>query len=271
MKRVFLLRAYGDFTIFIDALNRSSLKNEYQIIASKHLELLYNAIKKYLDLNGIHIQFIDFGIQQSQFNLFTNKTLLTSDTYRQLSLLKQYLKKYPNKSGIDYLEQDKRKYLLNTFINYHFESIVNENQFVYASYRTFFQNNEELLRLEKKDNIRVLLFPDARLVKRIIPNRIIEDIQFACKKKNYSFSIARFKTKKATTDSIYMNFEELMNLISENDLIVGADSLPVHLCHLLNKQHYMLFPNNHPRQFITPFAETNEYFGEFDHYDVSFL
>jgi ADP-heptose:LPS heptosyltransferase len=68
-----------------------------------------------------------------------------------------------------------------------------------------------------------------------------------------------------------MNFEELMNLINENDLIVGADSLPVHLCHLLNKQHYMLFPNNHPRQFITPFTETNEYFGEFDHYDVSFL
>ena len=270
MKRVFLLRAYGDFTIFIDALHRSTLKTSYEVVASKHLEVLYQAINKYIDLNSIKIQFEDFGIEQSQLNLFTNKTLFTTDSIKQLYLLKKYLKKFPNKNGVDFLEQDKRKTLLQILTNHPFESIVNNNHFVYESYKQFFQNSD-LDHSVSKNIEKVLLFPDARLAKRIIPDSIIENVQSMCNNKNYQFSIARFKTKKSTIDSIYKNFDELVTLIQANDYIIGADSLPVHLCNLLNKPHFMFFPDNHPRNFITPFAQLNKHFGEFNQYDLSIL
>lgn len=270
MKRVFLLRAYGDFTIFIDALHRSALKTSYQVVASKHLEGLYHAINKYIDLSAINIQFEDFGIQHSQLNLFTNKTFFTIDSCKQLFYLKKYLKKFPNKNGVDFLEQDKRKTLLQILTNHPFESIVNNNHFVYESYKQFFQNSK-LEQSVSKNIEKVLLFPDARLAKRIIPESVIENTQSICRNKNYQFSIARFKTKKSTTDCIYENFNELIALIKSNDYIIGADSLPVHLCNLLNKPHFMFFPNNHPRNFITPFALENKHYGEFDQYDLTIL
>lgn len=270
MKRVFLLRAYGDFAIFIDALYRSTLKTSYQVVASKHLEGLYHAINKYIDLSAINIQFEDFGIQHSQFNLFTNKTLFTTDSIKQLYLLKKYLKKFPNKNGVDFLEQDKRKTLLQILTYHPFESIVNNDSFVYESYKQFFQNSNLKLSISKNIN-KLLLFPDARLAKRIIPDSIIENAQSICRNKNYQFSIARFKTKKSTTDSIYKNFDELVTLIQANDYIICADSLPVHLCNLLNKPHFMFFPNNHPRNFITPFAQLNNHYGEFNQYDLNIL
>lgn len=270
MKRVFLLRAYGDFTIFIDALHRSALKTSYQIVASKHLEGLYHAINKYIDLSAINIQFEDFGIQYSQLNLFTNKTLLAIDSCKQLLLLKNYLKKFPNKNGVDFLEQDKRKTLLQILTNHPLESIVNNDSFVYESYKQFFQNSNLELSISKNIN-KVLLFPDARLAKRIIPDSIIENAQSICSNKNYQFSIARFKTKKSTTDCIYENFNELIALLQSNDYIIGADSLPVHLCNLLNKPHFIFFPDNHPRNFVTPFAQLNNHYGEFNQYDLNIL
>jgi hypothetical protein len=270
MKRVFLLRAYGDFTIFIDALHRSTLKTSYQVVASKHLESLYHAINKYIDLSEINIQFEDFGIEQSQLNLFTNKTLLAKDSCKQLFYLKKYLKKFPNKNGVDFLEQDKRKTLLQILTNHPFESIVNKNHFVYESYKQFFQNIE-LEQSVSKNIEKLLLFPDARLAKRIISDNIIENVQSICNSKNYQFSIARFKTKKSTTDCIYENFNELIALIQSNDYIIGADSLPVHLCNLLNKPHFIFFPDNHPRNFVTPFAQLNKHYGEFNQYDLSIL
>ena len=270
MKRVFLLRAYGDFTIFIDALHRSTLKTSYKVVASKHLEGLYHAINKYIDLSTINIHFEDFGIQNSQLNLFTNKKLFTIDSCKQLLLIKKYLKKNTNKNGVDFLEQDKRKILLQILTNNSFESIVNDNQFVYESYQHFFLNCNLEKSVSKKRE-KVLLFPDARLAKRIIPDNIIENIQSICSSKNYQFSIARFKTKKSTTDCIYENFNELIALIQSNDYIIGADSLPVHLCNLLNKPHFMFFPNNHPRNFITPFSLSHKHYGEFNQYDLNIL
>ena len=270
MKRVFLLRAYGDFTIFIDALHRSGLKTSFQVVASKHLEGLYHAINKYVDLSAIKIQFEDFGIEQSQLNLFTNKTLFTIDSCKQLFNLKKYLKKFPNKNGVDFLEQDKRKTLIQILTNHSFQSIVNDHKFVYESYRQFFQNSDLDQSVSKKIE-KVLLFPDARLAKRIIPDKITENVQSICNSKNYQFSIARFKTRKSTTDCIYENFNELIALIQSNDYIIGADSLPVHLCNLLNKPHFMFFPDNHPRNFVTPFAQSNKHYGEFNQYDLSIL
>jgi len=73
MHRLFLLRAYGDFVILLQALLEGPKKNKYSLIASKHLQPLYQELALVIDLSSIQIQFIDFGITNTQLSLFTNK------------------------------------------------------------------------------------------------------------------------------------------------------------------------------------------------------
>ena len=77
MHRLFLLRAYGDFVILLQALLESPQKNKYTLIASKHLEPLYQELALVINVSSIQIQFIDFGITNTQLGLFTYKHLLS--------------------------------------------------------------------------------------------------------------------------------------------------------------------------------------------------
>ena len=91
MKRIFLLRAYGDFVIFLQAILRSNKIQEYTIVASSHLEPLYNALIKYQDMSKLQIQFEDFGIKKGQLRLFTNRHLIDIDTLKELKILNNSL------------------------------------------------------------------------------------------------------------------------------------------------------------------------------------
>ena len=52
------------------------------------------------------------------------------------------------------------------------------------------------------------------------------------------------------------------------DFIIAADSLPIHLAQLLNKPHFILFPNGHPRNFMTPYALEYNSHGEFSNFKL---
>ena len=94
MQRIFLLRAYGDFVIALQAISRS--KQKIQIVASDHLAPLYHALIAAKSLNHVSIEFIALGIQQGQLNFFTNKHLLSWNTLKQLSRLPYRLPPYFN-------------------------------------------------------------------------------------------------------------------------------------------------------------------------------
>ena len=99
--------------------------------------------------------------------------------------------------------------------------------------------------------------------------------------KGYTLEIAYFKeapnsatlnkVSAKTKQVVYSNFKTLIQLIQEAELILGADSLPIHLAYLLKKPHYILYPNDYPQLFMTPYAQINNRFGTFDHYNFSFL
>ena len=99
--------------------------------------------------------------------------------------------------------------------------------------------------------------------------------------KGYTLEIAYFKqtptsinvnnSSSKTKQVVYSNFKTLLQYIQEAELILGADSLPIHLAYLLKKPHYILYPNGYPQLFITPYAQINNRFGTFDHYNFSFL
>ena len=82
----------------------------------------------------------------------------------------------------------------------------------------------------------------------------------------------RFIVNKIIEDDfVYNNFKDLIKYIQEADFIIAADSLPIHLCELFSKPHFMLFPNGHPRNFITPYALDNSSFAEFSNFKLTNL
>jgi hypothetical protein len=92
MQRIFLLRAYGDFVIALQAIAKSDKK--IQIVASEHLSPLYYALLAAGAISPLSIEFIALGIQHGQLNFFTNKHLFSWGTLQQLGKLKAYRTRY---------------------------------------------------------------------------------------------------------------------------------------------------------------------------------
>ena len=293
MHRLFLLRAYGDFVILLQALLESPQKSKYSLIASKHLQPLYQELALVINLSSIQIQFIDFGITNTQLSLFTNKHILSLNTLNELKQIKNFVKQNPNTDGTDYIEQDKRIDLFNAITGFYFNSIISTEP-VYITYAKFFDIQDISKELQKEEgqvaennklnSKKVLLFPDTRQAKKNIPSLLINKLENEIASKGYTLEIAYFKQVPEIANTInekgasaknnkvvYDNFKTLIQLIIDAELILGADSLPIHLAYILKKPHYILYPNGYPQLFMTPYAQINNRFGTFDHYNFSFL
>ena len=224
MRRVFLLRAYGDFAIAVQALPSSD-----QIVASLHLKPLYDALLSRGCIPARSIDFVDFGIKGSQLNLFTNKEFLRVNTFRQLLKIKEYV--HVNPGSNDFVEQSARLSLLNFCTGHSFQALFETGSPVYEAYGL-------PSRGLGGDKENILIFPDARLKKREIPSSIL----------------AQIPGRAVRFGKDYKNFEELVELIQSAGYIYAADSLPLHLAYLCSKPHYILYPEGGKLDFFTPDA-----------------
>jgi hypothetical protein len=287
MRRLFLLRAYGDFVIAIRSALLSANPMSVKLIASNHLYPLYEAISSVIDTSQLDISFEDFGIHLGQLNLFTNRYLLDKSSLEQARKIKKYIIENPSRDvGVELLEQRRKKGLLQLVTGKKFESIVNKD-LVYQEYANFFEHeaNSKFINdnVEKKH---FLLLPDARISKRNIPQEIVQSIIKEVNQRGANIQVAYFKrvsqvnktgrpikvqmqTDLIFNQTVYNNFKELIQLIQEADFIIGADSLPIHLSQLLNKKHFILYPGGGSKAFFTPYALDNNSFGEFNNFKIT--
>ena len=277
MNRLFLLRAFGDFTIALNAILKSKKKDQFKIVASLHLTPLYLAISKVTDLSSIEIEFVDFEVHNSQLNIFTNRHLLDTDTFSQIKKIKQYLAINTNEGGVDFIEQQKRSALLELLLNHRFKPIVRERN-VYEQYERFFEttptasseSNPTTISTHIPAGGTILVLPDARIEKRHIPQSIIDSIKIKAAAKGYQVEVAYFKQQIAGA-TMYKNFVELIQLIQNASMVIGADSLPIHLSNFLGKAHFILYPTGGSKGFFTPFTKQHNYYSEFESFQIKFL
>ena len=276
MHRVFVLRAYGDFIIFLQALLKSDYKKDCHIVASKHLLPIFLSVSKLVDVSSISIDFVDFGIQKTLLSFFTNRYFFSFGAAKELYNIKNWLRNNPNKKGIDYLEQDKRIKGFNLIMGQRFRPILRKEN-VYETYHRFFHiNHNQEIKSENNTINNIVIFPDSRLPAKNIPDVVLKNIVIILNQKDKKVQLAYFKKapKKENHQAstiLYNNFDGLLALIQQADLIIGADSLPIHLANLLNKPHYILYPKGFTQLFITPWAKQNQYFGNFEQYQFSFI
>jgi ADP-heptose:LPS heptosyltransferase len=122
---------------------------------------------------------------------------------------------------------------------------------------------------------KVLIIPDARISARRIPEKLIGYIKSQLISTNKSLQVAYFnkpnesilQTELQAETISYTSFEQLLALINEADFVFGSDSLPIHLCHLLKKPHFILYPYNGSSNFFTPYTLQNKYYLNFKEVD----
>ena len=283
MRRLFLIRAYGDFVIAIRSVLKSSNPAETKLIVSLHLKPLYEAIAKVLDISALQVEFEDFKINNAQLNLFTDRYLLQQSTLEQVASIKKYLNTQVNDVYNDCLEQTRRKKIFEFATGKKFDPIVKRDR-VYEEYAKSFNHSNEHIKADIPENAKVLILPDARIQKRNLPQEIVQEIIYSANIKNHNVQVAyfkrvnkvnkagkttsvMFKTDLKFTQTVYNNFDELIQLIMEADFVIGADSLPIHLSQFLSKPHFILYPDKGSMAFFTPFAIQQRYYCEFNEYE----
>ena len=283
MRRLFLIRAYGDFVIAIRAILFSPHPLSIKIVASEHFKPLHTSLAKVMDLAALEIEFQNFEINNAQLNLFTDRHLLSIGTLTQIKKIKKYLAENSNEAYTDYLEQTKRLKLFQTLTKHSFEPIVKKSK-VYNEYTVFSNAVFEDIEFKIKNTGRILILPDARIQKRNLPQEIVQEIIHHSNEKNFQVQVAyfkrvsqvdkkgkvssvQFKTDLIFSQKVYNNFDELIHLIQAADFVIGADSLPIHLSNLLQKPHFILYPTSGSKAFFTPFALQHKFYTEFDKYE----
>ncbi|MDB5230141.1 MAG: hypothetical protein JWN76_946 [Chitinophagaceae bacterium] len=269
MATLFCLRAFGDFTIALYATKKSKHHSPFQLVASRHLASLYNAIPPECRPANIQLQFHDFGIEKSLMRCFTNRYFFSFKTITELLALRRFIKG-ANKEGVTdlYLEQKKRILLPRLFAGYHFKNVA-DKQNIYTSYADIMQADISMpvFSLEKKKGFKLLVLPDARLTKRNIRPAIVHKIFHEYCPAEWHIKAGFFRSAPGGFEepfAVYQDFQELILLIREADFVIGADSLPVHLCQYFDTPHYILYPAGISQQFFTPFALFNNSFSSFD-------
>ncbi len=259
MKRVVLLRAYGDFIVALHSLINSPNIGCFELIASLHHRPLFEALPASLFPAALNIRFVDFGIKNSMLRVFTNRHILNWQTISEVKNLTHFLKQNADSFDSFIIENTHRKGLLEWVTGIKFKSIAGQTD-VYKSYYDFFKSVPAKITDSKKLAKKILILPSSRIAKRDIPAEVVQSIAQSHIDQNQSVDTAYFRKTK-NGGSVYNNFTELVHLIENADYVYGADSLPIHLSCLLKKPHTIIYPEGGSHQFFTPFSlEHQAYF-----------
>lgn len=266
-------RAYGDFTILLSHANAALSQNPaFKIIASAHLAPLYHAFIQSGSLKPLPIEFADMGVKGSLLRFFTNKQLLGFETWVQLKKLMHTI--HSQTDDTIYLEQAARLGWLKPLVHKKLRAI-SQGRNVYDDYATFFKVELPSMALSTVQSI--LILPSSRQVRKNLPDSSIAAIQQ--KHPDAKITVGLFGSAPPqhfpTTDSKmmqtvhYSSFEALIHLIQSHDFVYCPDSAQAHICQLLQKPHFMLYPNQYNLSFATPFVIKNKQYASFRTFELA--
>jgi hypothetical protein len=188
-KALVFLRSFGDFTIAISVLRKSSILEGYVFYASKHLEPLYIDLKNSLPDIDLNIHFIDLEIKKKVFGFFTNKHSIELHSFRELMNLRQWVRDEDFNverfrgldlntvySGVEgsgdlksgetqlFFEQRRKQWMIAPFLGGTFPYIHSKSRNIYDSYLEHFGVTLEMLafQLPPKPIHNILVLPESR-------------------------------------------------------------------------------------------------------------
>jgi hypothetical protein len=277
-KALVFLRSFGDFTIAISVLRKSSILEGYVFYASKHLEPLYIDLKNSLQDIDLNIHFIDLDIKKKVFGFFTNKHSIELHSFRELMNLRRWVRDeglgVEEFRGLEggrtqlFFEQRRKQWMIAPFIGGIFPYIHKKSRNIYDSYLKHFGVAPEMLAFSTQPTNAIhtiLVLPESRKKSKSFQPSFIHELASSMLKNEFDVTTAFFKNISTVPDgkvATHDSFTDLIRLIQAADLVVTADSLPAHLAQLLGKPHFVYYGAKPNQEWTTPFCNLNKAFGE---------
>jgi hypothetical protein len=269
MRKLIFLRSFGDFTIAIAVLKRAPELSGWKFFASDHLKPLYEDLQKLDKSLELPISFISFGIKHKILGLFTNRHFLSLDNFHEIKSLKSFIVGLETHSSI-YLEQRRRIWLVR-FLTGRKMDCVHKKGDIYTSYTSLFGREANELNFANTDRQinSILILPESRKKVKEINSSLIKVLAENLVAKGKKVSVGYFKNTpndpalSGLSLVTHTSFLDLINLIKEADFIITADSLPAHLCQLLERPHFILYNKQPSMEWLTPFALKNNTYSSF--------
>lgn len=264
-KALVFLRSFGDFTIAISVLRKSSNLEGYVFYASKHLEPLYIDLKKSLLDLDLDIHFVDFEIKKKIFGLFTNKHSIEMHSFRELKNLRRWVRGM--KEGELFFEQRRKQWFIAPYMGKTFPYIHKKSRNIYQSYFQHFAVDPGLLSIQHPAPSKlkkILVLPESRKQSKSLKPSFIDKLRKALLSKEFEVTSGFFKQVPLHTEgkvAVHVAFADLIHLIKEADLVVTADSLPAHLAQLFGKPHFVYYEGKPNQEWTTPFCNLNKSYG----------
>ena len=168
MTQLIALRSFGDFVVLMHAIKQSESNRKINIIVSKHLKPLWEALNLSSANANIEFEFVDFGIKKGLLSFFTNKFLISKTCMLELMALRNLLKNGKFAAGNDiFIERENRKNILQLILGMKLQT-VHKTGNVYNSAQQFFQANDSIALNNSFTTDKILVFPDSRKKKKII-------------------------------------------------------------------------------------------------------
>jgi ADP-heptose:LPS heptosyltransferase len=252
----------------LNAIKNATTKKSINIIVSKHLQKLHEALNLNIP-NNFQINFKDFKIKNGILGIFTNKYFFSFQSINEILSIKKYFEK--EKSKPIYLEHKKRAYILNLFTKFNANGVYEKGS-VYNCFNSIFESTNSSVSDSRRTlvtNLNVVIFPDSRKISKQIDSNTLNNLSQILGNKKVCFSIAKYNSSSLNeannnTTIRYHNFQELVALIKNADFIISSDSLPVHIAEILNKPHWILYNKKINTNWLTPSSMRNKQYCTFD-------
>lgn len=272
MTQLIALRSFGDFVVLMHAIKQSQSNRKINIIVSKHLKPLWEALSLTSANTNIEFEFVDFGIKKGLLSFFTNKFLISKTCILELMALRNFLKNCKFLADNDiYIERGNRKNILQLILRMKLKTVHKAGN-VYNSAQQFFKANNSTVINNSFPTDKILVFPDSRKKKKVIPESILLTLNTFCNSNKTELTTAFFGSSSVSKkDTVfYKDFETLVKLIKEAHFIISSDSVTAHLAQYFNKPHFILYPDKVNFEWLTPWAAKTNMYTTFDEAHVLF-
>lgn len=254
---ILVFRSYGDLMILLNVLKQGAPSFPLRLKVSNHLRPLVDALPDFSLPSNVEISYFDIGIDKGILRLFTNRDFISFQTIKELVRLKKVTQSF----SIIHVEQQVRAWVLSILYFPTRFVALNHTGNVYENYHRIFSIASSPHKSTNSERKKILIFPDSRKKSKQIPEWLLSKLI-----NNASLQIIEAHFGNGTSNDkkiYYSNFESLVQCIQNAHFIISADSLPVHIAHYFSIPHYILYSNKVNKDWLTPYARTNQSYGLF--------
>lgn len=253
MSTIYLpVKAFGDFTISAAILKKNSIQ-KIPILLPDYLKDLYNVLdgNEFFKITGnLHLDRYSTFFQLRKVKNFRDLAGLIKD----VKIIKKGLDK-KNFYLLDY--ENKRSKLLgkNLFYPNPHDNIYIAKSKLFSEHFNIsidlFHANKQRIPVKK-----IALFPGSRFASKALNDALVTALSSELIRQNFEVKIMYHKSETTHLKGVsyFTNFHELKNLIMNANVIISADSLPMHIAYFLDKFHFVVYNNIENYKWTTPLS-----------------